>query len=96
MPNATRDGPAGHRYSRPHSPYAHGQGHGHGNQHCPTHCRYCGPDAGAWDVGEFAVGLLVAVFAVVRWLARRPIAVLLVAVAAALAWTLIGSGLGPG
>ena len=91
MPNATRDGPAGNRYARPHSPYAHGHGLGHGlgNQHCPTHCRYCGPDAGAWDVGEFAMGVFVAVFAVVGWLARRPILVLLMAATAAVAWTLM-------
>jgi hypothetical protein len=87
MPNATRDGPAGYRH-RAHGPYAHG----HGLDHCPTHCRYCGPDAEAWGVGEFVVGLLVAVFAVVGWLARHPVAALLVAAAAALAWMLIAPG----
>jgi hypothetical protein len=85
MPNATRDGPAVNRYRRHHH-------YGHGVEHCPTHCRYCGPDAGAWDVGEFAVGLLAAVFAVVGWLARRPVAALLVAAAAALAWMLVAAG----
>jgi hypothetical protein len=86
MPNATRDGPAHDRYGRAHSPYAHG----HGYEHCPTHCRYCGPDAEAWGVGEFVVGLFAAVFTLVGWLARRPAAVLLIAAAAALGWTLIG------
>jgi hypothetical protein len=93
MPNATRDGPTANRYGRAHGPYGHGHahshGHGLGHEHCPTHCRYCGPDAGAWDVGEFVVGLLVAVFAVVGWFARRPIAVVLIAAAAALAWTML-------
>lgn len=91
MPNATRDGPAVNRYRRPPSPYAHRHAHGHGlgNEHCPTHCRYCGPDAGAWDVGEFAVGLLAALFAVLAWLARRPAVALLVAAAATLGWMLI-------
>jgi hypothetical protein len=79
MPNATRDGPARHR----HHPYNHGL------EHCPTHCRYCGPDAGAWDVGEFAVGLLAAVFAVVRGLARHPVVTVLLTAAVALTWTLV-------
>jgi hypothetical protein len=87
MPIATRDGPGRDRYGRAHSPYAHG--HGHGYEHCPTHCRYCGPDAEAWGVGEVVVGLFAAVFAVVGWLARRPVAALLVAAAATLAWMLI-------
>jgi hypothetical protein len=87
MPNATRDGPAGYGHSRAHGPYAHG--HALGHEHCPTHCRYCGPDAGAWDVGEFVVGVLAAVFAVVGWFARRPVAALLAAASAALGWVLI-------
>ena len=83
MPNATRDGPVSHRH------HHYGHRHGHGLEHCPTHCRYCGPDAGAWDVGEFVVGVLVATFAVVGWLARRPVVTVLLAAAATLAWVLV-------
>jgi hypothetical protein len=89
MPNATRDGPVGSRYHHAHhAHHAHGAHGPYGHEHCPAHCRYCGPDAGAWDVGEIVVGVLVAVAAVVGWLARRPVVALLVAAAALLAWAL--------
>lgn len=62
----------------------------HGQGHCPAHCRYCGPDAEAWGVGEIVVGLLSAVVAVVVWLARRPAAVLALALVAVTVWAVIG------
>lgn len=86
MPNATRYGQAdaGTRYQA-------GYGHGHGHHdHCSMQCPYCGPDSGAWAVGEAIVGIVVAVFAVLGWLARHPTAVLALAVVLATGWMVAG------
>lgn len=58
--------------------------------HCPAHCRYCGPDAVAWGIGEIVVGLLTAIVAVAAWLVRRPGVVLALATAAVAVWAVVG------
>jgi hypothetical protein len=87
MPNAIRNGrtDAGARYQ---AGYGHGYGHGH--DHCSLQCPYCGPDSGAWAVGEAIVGIVIAVFAVLGWLARHPAAIATLVVVAATAWLVTG------
>jgi hypothetical protein len=83
MPNATGHRPVNGGYPRT------GSGHHHHHDHCPAHCRYCGPDAGAWDVGELVVGLVFAVVAVVSWLVRHPAAAFTLVAAGAVAWVVV-------
>ena len=63
---------------------------GHGHEHCPVHCRFCGPDAVAWDVGEIVVAVVSLAAAVLGWLVRRPAAVLALALIAGAAWLVAG------
>lgn len=65
--------------------------HRHDPADCPlTTCRYCGPDAGMWAIGEAAVAPFVLAGQILWWLARHPATAVILAVAGLVAALVLG------
>jgi hypothetical protein len=63
----------------------------HGLDHCPYRCRWCGPEADAWALGEAVVGLLAAVATVATLMVRHPAAVAFAVVVLGVGGTALGA-----
>jgi hypothetical protein len=66
--------------------------HQHAPENCPTtRCRYCDGTAEMWMIGELALAPFIATGRVLVWLARHPVAAVILTAAALVAAAVHGA-----